>query len=133
MKSFIGAFAVFLTSWIIGAFFGSILGFVFGIFLAYEAYYIMTNFRMPKIDPKKILEPMNIIFTLIIVMVHISVAYIALPSDAIFDTWRIVLLGIFLPFHVGLMILIISSRDNAPKAKKIATRTFRKGESRWGL
>jgi len=93
----------------------------------------MNNFRLPKISPKKMLEPMNIIFTAIIVMVHVAVAYVALPLDAGFDIWRLILLGIFLPFHIGLMILIISANDSKPKAKKIATRTYRKGESRWGL
>ncbi len=133
MKSFIGATAIFLTCWIIGAYFGSPLGIVFGIFLAYEGYYIMTNFRFPKIHLKKMLEPMNIIFTLVIAMVHVAVAYVALPGDPGFDFYRYLLLGIFLPFHIGLMILIISAHDSAPKAKKIAVKTFRKGESRWGL
>jgi len=133
MKSIIGSVIVFLTCWILGSYYDAPLGFLFGLMLGYESYYIMKNFRFPEVHPRKMLEPMNIIFTAIIAMVHIAVAYVALPADSGFDTWRWILLGVFLPFHIGLMILIISANDSKPKAKKIATRTYRKGESRWGL
>jgi hypothetical protein len=131
MKKYFIAATIFLACWFIGAAYGTPLGLLFGAALAYEAYYVMTSFQFPRIQPRKMLEPMNIIFTIIIAMVHVAVAYVALPSDVGFDTYRYLLLGIFLPFHIGLMILIISSRDETPKAKKIAVRTYRKGESRW--
>ena len=81
-----------------------------------------TGLKLPKFNFHNLTTKFNSISIFLVVVMHLGVAYIAIPPGPYFDSWRAVVFFVSFPIHMGSIILIALVREPRKKQKKIQTR-----------